>query len=467
MRRYLWLAFLVLVVAWVPGVASATCTDSPQTAFSDCTTSSEAYGRAASDPGFGSQFSQTCGLAAPHTTAWRIISVTGDVGTCREASGKCYVVRLYCDGSSTPSGGPHYVAAYTTLSCSTSQSNYVSAQSTSDMVSSASSRVCYAGCSYYGKYSEEVGGTPGMLYYATGYMKGVGAACSDPVTAGIAQAVAPTGNEVCNDTSVAGLKMSQCLDTVTGKQCVVGARGKYCWNSGEVGTKSAPTQDEAVSRNVPPTVGTAPPGMVNVGTDSSTIHTQTDSTTGSSNVTYNYTLSNPTGVSTTGVTETTTGSSGTGIDADADNAASGGSCSASYACSGDAIKCAILEEQRQARCATQWLANNGSSSAASLSHIKGALDSAFDGTEAATHTGTSGEDAGDVDAVKHSETFSLSSIVDTGGFLPHSVPSAPTFTLGSLGSHTVDAEQWADLFSVLSAIFVFIASLIALRIYVE
>lgn len=140
-----------------------------------------------------------------------------------------------------------------------------------------------------------------------------------------------------------------------GEHCYTASTGKQiCWTPGETGTKTTDNvAQKRVSGTNPPTPPTPPEG------ETFTQGPSTTATTDKDGVTITTTTTNfvTTGGTDAGEADAGEPDDGTGGDEDGDESGvSGGSCSAGYVCSGDAIQCAILEEAHNDRCAREGLA---------------------------------------------------------------------------------------------------------------
>lgn len=129
-----------------------------------------------------------------------------------------------------------------------------------------------------------------------------------------------------------------------GKQCYSASTGRQiCWGVAETGQKRDKSVAQVRCNGTAPCTAPTISGETVTATGTQMTTTTTTSTSTSSTTTNNFTTSQA-------------AAQNTGEEA-ANSAtvkvATGGSCDSSYMCSGDAIACASLEEQRKARCAIE------------------------------------------------------------------------------------------------------------------
>lgn len=293
-------------------------------------------------------------------------------------------------------------------------------------------QLCKGGCSYAplpeqsGAFGQET--TFGATWRATG------ATCSadnhtkpfDP------------NKDICTQQG----SLTQCVKP-DGRFCANATTGKeICWNKGETGQRRTLDGSLAGDRQVAPGVPSV------TGIDGGTT---SNSTTTINNTTYNQEFKG--GGTSSGPSQSNTGEGGSenpdGSDKDKGSASGGGSCSAPPSCSGDAINCAVLDQQWRTRCAND---KND--------------DGQPDWTEGDKPTGEGEGTDGNVGESEY-KRFGLSlgtDRLDTDNIFGGG--TCPTFSMEVMGfsASTADIPAWCDIAAVMRAVVLIMGAYMALQI---
>lgn len=176
-------------------------------------------------------------------------------------------------------------------------------------------------------------------------------ACSPGTNAPLADEATPTTSQECAPASGG---QTFCLKG-TGEHCYTASTGKQiCWTAGETGTKTTDNVAQVRAGGTTPPAAPVPPEGETFTQGPSTTATTTTGGVTITTTTTNYITNNGTDAGDTDSGEPDDGSAPN--DAGDESGVGGGSCSAGYLCSGDAVQCAILEEAHNARCSRESLA---------------------------------------------------------------------------------------------------------------
>lgn len=311
---------------------------------------------------------------------------------------------------------------------------------------STSGAACINGCFYKPSESVQTGSfqfnlqSPGGLQFVH-----EGAAVWDPTGAQCGQADENKPYDPTKPVCTQQGSLTQCVQP-DGKFCATASTGKrICWNPGETGQKQ--TLDGSLAGDRQKAPGT--PGVTGI-EGGNTANSQTSV----NNTTYNNEFKE--GGSPSGTSQSNTGEGGSenpdGSDKDEGDdgsASGGGSCAAPPSCSGDAINCAVLDQQWRTRCAND---KND--------------DGQPDWTEGDKPSGEGEGSDGNVGEGAY-KRFGLSlgtDRLDTDNIFGGG--SCPTFSMEVMGfaASTADIPAWCDIAAVMRAVVLIMGAYMALQI---